>query len=281
MLPAGPSPPGPDESAIAMFGFFKKQQEQRQAAAARARALSEVLRQFQAGSGVPLETALALHLAAGDDDSLANFLATLGGADVWILNKSAERLGEPAVTAGSDGRPSIAVFTSQQRAAAAAATWQLTNNPAALSTLELVFALEPAVGMFLNPDDPHVHWDFSPEHVANLRQMFERSFHYQLGGIYSVWGQGAFRAAKLLAVDAGGVHLRLFGNTFAERPKTVDPDSLTLDSTGSARAIGHMPLARPGFLAMGPRLLTSAPVTEEELEGYQIWADAKGGYFGA
>ena len=113
--------------------------------------------------------------------------------------------------------------------------------------------------------------------------LFERSHNYQAGGIYSIWAQGTFRAAKLLAADDRGVHLRVYANTSPDRPIEVDPASLTLDSShdGSAQAVGHMPVVRAGFLAMGPKLVATAPVTDEELDGYRVWAEAKGGYFGS
>ncbi len=41
-----------------------------------------------------------------------------------------------------------------------------------------------------------------------------------------------------------------------------------------------MPLSRKAFLAMGPIRIASAEVSEDELEGYSLWLEAKGGYFG-
>jgi hypothetical protein len=187
------------------------------------------------------------------------------------------------VTEGSDGNPYIAAFTSQERATAAGAEWNLSNRPSVVTALELVFSLGASVGIVLNANDPHLQWSFTPEHVANLRTLFERSYNYEVGGIYTVWSQGTYRAVKILSMDDGGVHVRLYANTFPERHATIDPAVLTLDAgdAGSFRAVGHMPLVRSSFLAMGPKLITSAPVTDAELEGYRMWAEAKGGYFGA
>ncbi|MCW1923712.1 SseB family protein [Luteolibacter arcticus] len=266
-----------------MFKFFQKKREQRLVAEAKARTFKQVLTDLENGNGNPLEAALVLHLTADDQDSLARFLITLGRSELWLLKKTDERFGDPAVTEGPDGNPFVAAFSSLERARSAAATWQLANRSSAISALELVFVLSPSVGFVLNADDPHLQWTFTPEQVSNLRSVFEQSYNYELGGIYSIWGEGAFRAAKLLAADDGGVHLRVYANTFSERPTNVDPASLTLDSSNSesVRAIGHMPLVRAGFLAMGPKLLATTPVTEDELEGYKMWKDAEGGYFGA
>src|SRR5687768_3597907 len=214
-----------------MFKFFQKRQEERRAAEAKARTFKQVLTQLEGGNGNPLEAALVLHLCINDQDSLSRFLITFGGSDVSILNKTDERFGDPAVTEGSDGQPYIAAFTSQERATAAAAAWKLSNRPSAISALELIFALSPSVGIVLNADDPDLQWTFIPEHVSNLRSLFERSHNHEVGGIYSIWTQRTFRAAKLLAADDRGVHLRVYANTFADRPKEVQPASLTMDSS--------------------------------------------------
>jgi len=265
-----------------MFDFFKKRQQEKEAAFARSQTFKEVIDQVGSGKGSLLEAALMLHLTENNKDSQSRFLVEFGSSDLWILNSESGRFGDPAVTEGNDGAPYIAAFTSPTRAALAANEWELPNKPALISSLELVFALNSAVGIVLNAHEPHFLWNFTPQQVSNLRLLFEDSHVYQQGGIYSIWNRNAYGAAKLLRADEKGLHLRIYGNTWHERPAAVNVNELTLQSPGDDHfSIGHIPLIKSGFLSMGPRFLTHAPVTDEELEGYKIWEEAKGGYFGS
>ena len=265
-----------------MFNLFKKNAEQ-QAKEAKVQALNKIIAQVGSGNGNLLEAALVLHLAEGNQESLSRLLMTFGGADIWILSKGEDRAADPAVTEGSDGAPYVAAFTSEERASIAKKEWVLPNHATLVSALELVFTLNSGVGIVLNANEEHFCWSFTPQHVENLRTLFERSHNYETGGIYAVWTQGCYRAVKILCVDDGGVHLRLYSNSWETRPMHFEPTQLIFgDASGnSARAIGHMPLVRASFLAMGPKLLVSTSVEESELDGYRLWAEAKGGYFGA
>lgn len=266
-----------------MFKFFHKKKMQRQAAEEKSRAFKHVLADIENGNGNRLEAALVLHLAMNDQDSLTRFLITFGGAEIWLLDKPGKRFDDPVVTEGADGKIYVAAFTSKFRATAAAeVAGEFSNYPIGISGLELVFSLDQAFGIILNSDDPHVQWGFTPEQVSNLREMFERSYKCEVGGLYSVWTGGAFRAVKLLSVDDRGIHLRIYANTFPERPEKIDPASLTMESgPGGPSSVGHVPMIRAAFLAMGPGLMATAGVTDDELEGYKIWEEARGGYFGA
>ena len=44
-------------------------------------------------------------------------------------------------------------------------------------------------------------------------------------------------------------------------------------------SIGHLPLSYASFAAWQPNLICQSEVAEEELEGYRIGDEAKGGYF--
>lgn len=264
-----------------MFNLFRKKQHKSDPQEARAQAIKNVMAQFERGEGVPLEAALALHLVESNQESLTRFLIQFGEADLWLLNKGEERMGAPAVTEGSDGSPYVAVFSSNARAESAAVEWQIPNRAEAVCALELVFALNTTSGIVLNSNDPHFQWSFTPQQVNNLRSVFEQTFKYEPGGIYTVWSQGGYRAVKVLAVDTGGIHIRLYANRWTERPTAIDPAELTMNSEkDGSRAVGHMPLVRKSFLVMGPHSIGKAPVDDSELEGYAMWAEAKGGYFG-
>lgn len=264
-----------------MFEFLKNFKARREAANARAQAFKEVVSALEAGHGNPLEGALVLHLTQQKQETLVQFLLFFGNSDVWMLNKTSERLSDPATTEASDGSPYVAVFSSQERAAAAIREWELTNHPSLISASELVFGLAPHMGIVLNANHPHLQWSFPPAFVADLRMLFERSYSYEVGGIYSVWGRGAYQAIKLLSLDEGGVHLRMYANTWAERPLSIEPAALMLAGADAPSfSIGHMPVVRSHFLAMGPKLVTIERVMDGELEGYRMWQEAKGGYFG-
>lgn len=267
-----------------MFKFFQKRREQREAAEAKASAFKQVLSQLENGNGNVLEAALVVALADdGNKDSLNQFLLRFGGSDVWILNKSGDRPGDPAVTEGSDGNPYVAIFSSPERAAAAQTEWGIANHPMMVSVLELLLPLDASVGMVLNANDLHLHWNFTPGNVANLRMLYVKTYNYRAGGIYSVWAKGSYRAVKMLEADEGGVHIRLYANAWPERPESISPETLTLAQAdpNDARAVGHLPMTRGCFLTMGPRHVVEAPVTDEDLDGYRIWMEQKGGYFGS
>ncbi len=109
-----------------------------------------------------------------------------------------------------------------------------------------------------------------------------RNAELKVGGLYSVDdGDGVFRVVKILVLDSSAVHIRMYANEFSTRPETVDPSSLTLGSMDDENGfgIGHLPLSREQFVKEQPVFLSQTPVTEEELEGYQMWKDGGGGVF--
>lgn len=110
----------------------------------------------------------------------------------------------------------------------------------------------------------------------------------EVGGIYSiVTSDGKIRVVKILATDPQGVHVRLYKNTFASRPETINPDDLKLgkviNDDGSYNAeeysLGHAPLLLETFYGSDPKFITKVSVSDDELEGYKMWKDAMGGYF--
>lgn len=101
------------------------------------------------------------------------------------------------------------------------------------------------------------------------------------GGVYSVAGSQGYGIAKILVVDEGGVHIRLYKKALRERPASIDPASLCLgtihDSDGFG--VGHLPLTLQAFLTWQPVLQFVLPVAEDELEGYYEWRNGHGQYF--
>lgn len=102
------------------------------------------------------------------------------------------------------------------------------------------------------------------------------------GDLVSVVSDHQIAVMKVLAVDDGGVHVRLYVERFTTRPSSVDTNCLSLAAFGAAKkpfSIGHMPMTYQRFLGWQPEPCGRADVQDEELEGYRIWLDSKGGYF--
>jgi len=104
------------------------------------------------------------------------------------------------------------------------------------------------------------------------------------GGLYATPQEsGGFAVLKVLKIDEGGVHVRLYSNRFAELPTSLDESSLYM--AGQNRApdeelgMGHAPISSASFASWGARFVQQSSVAEDELEGYQIWLEAEGGYF--
>jgi hypothetical protein len=102
------------------------------------------------------------------------------------------------------------------------------------------------------------------------------------GGLYSaIDEQGCYRAMKIVALDADGVHLRLYKNRWKRRPKTVSPSSLTLGTVNDPDGFGfgHLVLTRREFASRKPALISRADLTPDELEGTKLWKQGRQGYF--
>ena len=99
----------------------------------------------------------------------------------------------------------------------------------------------------------------------------------QIGGLYAVPdGDRSWRVMKVLAIDERAVHLRSYANKFRERPKDVDPGTLTLGGLNDPAGfgIGHFPLAKEGFVKSKPVLIKVVPVKDDELDGYKLYLEA-------
>lgn len=91
------------------------------------------------------------------------------------------------------------------------------------------------------------------------------------GGIYATKNEnGKYTLTKILALDDVAVHARFYKEEFDEVPTSISSNDLTF-------LIGHAPMAREGFLAEHPDLVTIEPVSDSELEGYRLYLDAMRG----
>ena len=116
---------------------------------------------------------------------------------------------------------------------------------------------------------------------AYLRTRTQRT-PLKVGTLYSVdAGEWGFRVAKVLAVEPGAVHIRLYKRRWSSRPANVENQDLTLGKPDDPDGfgVGHLPLRAAAFHAWRPMLISEGSVSPEELEGYNMWKEAKGGLF--
>ena len=102
------------------------------------------------------------------------------------------------------------------------------------------------------------------------------------GALYSIAnGDGKFGIAKVLVVKPETVHVRVYKQKFTIRPASIDPQSLTLGSIydKDGFGIGHLPLSQTEFKSWKPIFLTQQSVSQEELDGYEMWKQQSGKSF--
>jgi hypothetical protein len=99
------------------------------------------------------------------------------------------------------------------------------------------------------------------------------------GGYYSIIDGDEFAIAKVLKLEPEIVHVRIYKEHFAQRPRAIDPGRLTLGSIHDEDGfgMGHLPLRIATFHDREPLFITHSAVTASELEGYEMWKEAEGG----
>jgi hypothetical protein len=88
------------------------------------------------------------------------------------------------------------------------------------------------------------------------------------------FGEGDYRVVKILVLEDGVVHLRLYADKFAERPFEVDPAELDHVAIHKSFGIAHLPLSTEDFATWRPGVVGHEAVRADELEGYEIWREA-------
>jgi hypothetical protein len=94
---------------------------------------------------------------------------------------------------------------------------------------------------------------------------------------------GTYSVLKILKLDDQGVHVRIYSNQFSSPPNKIDES--TLFTAGIDRkpnetlGMGHLPLSKKSFEGWKAILFQQSTVKEDELDGYKMWDEAKGGYF--
>jgi hypothetical protein len=104
------------------------------------------------------------------------------------------------------------------------------------------------------------------------------------GGLYYAQNDnGSYSVMKILKLDDAGVHVRLYSNQFPTPPAKVDESTLYMVGVdrkpNETLGMGHAPISKRSFTGWKAVFFQQSAVKEDELEGYKIWLEAKGGYF--
>jgi hypothetical protein len=104
------------------------------------------------------------------------------------------------------------------------------------------------------------------------------------GGLYYTRNEnGSYSVLKILKLDDGGVHVRLYSNQFPKPPAKVDESTLYMVGVdrkpNETLGMGHAPISKRSFAGWKAVFFQQSTVKDDELEGYKMWLDAKGGYF--
>lgn len=89
-------------------------------------------------------------------------------------------------------------------------------------------------------------------------------------------GAGKFGIIKVLVVEPGCIHIRLYKERFTECPNVIDTRKLSLSRLGDPGdiGIGHLPMEINTFLEKWKvHKIASEEVHEDELQGYYYWRD--------
>ncbi len=112
----------------------------------------------------------------------------------------------------------------------------------------------------------------APLRVDARSELFE-------GGYYSVADGNLFGIAKVLKLKPDKIHVRVYKQRFASRPRSLDLSRFTLGAVHDTNGVGiaHLPLRLTTFAKWEPVFLTYSEVKPEELEGYKCWKSTSAG----
>lgn len=99
----------------------------------------------------------------------------------------------------------------------------------------------------------------------------------KVGSICSVDdGDGKFGIVKILVIEAEIIHVKMYKNKYAERPVAIDINTLSIGSVYDEAGFGvdHQPIDRKAFDSWKPIVIAFEEVTDDDLEGYEIWKTA-------
>lgn len=106
----------------------------------------------------------------------------------------------------------------------------------------------------------------------------------EVGGLYADRDEdGTYSIMKILKLEDGGVHVRVYSNRYKEIPFQIDDQTLYLAGINhkpeEKLGMGHLPLSVESFKRMKVIYLKTVQVEESELDGYNLWKEEGGGFF--
>ncbi len=106
------------------------------------------------------------------------------------------------------------------------------------------------------------------------------------GGLYAIPKENndGYNIMKILKIEDNGYHVRIYSNVFKQIPNDVNVNQLYMVGIKERKeneilGMGHLPISKKTFESYQLFFVKKVDVTEEELEGYRMWQEAKGGYF--
>ena len=174
----------------------------------------------------------------------------------------------------------IAAHSSKDRCVKFTQENQEFSHCVEVSFMTLLFESQEKVGIILNPDDEYINLPIAPKNMELFRNLVRASFKLTEGSYYFT-RSGDVDIVKVLKIDDGGIHLSLFSNSYKTAPTKLDVEELSFsaDDRSGNSGIGHIPITLDKFFAWSPTQIQEGQVLESELEGYNMWLEAKGGYF--
>jgi hypothetical protein len=257
-----------------VFGFFKKKEDKPAAS------VPAPLR-IAAGDGPLLEAAIA-RLRSGNRNAYPAFLKALLQRSVTVLLQEPGQL-QTCLVLNVDNKPFIAVFTKPQFSEKFCD--QGHSHLMVISMPHLCAMISDDVGLAINPDHPLLGFRLPAGVFMHLRETLAKSrppLHE--GGIYSVRNEdGTYSVFKILKLDEGGVHIRQYSNFWPAPPTSVDESTFFICGREREReeklGMYHLPISKKSFAGWDATFVQQSTVSEEELEGYKLWIEHKGGYF--
>ena len=259
-----------------MFGFFKKKDAQ-----------PPPYRPASTTPPVPedspiLEAAI-VKLRTGDQSVVPAFLEALSKRTVTIVVQKPGDI-RTCLLLDLGGVSYIAVFTKPDLSA----KWRVQDyqHPMQVPMTKLCAVItSDAVGLTINPEHPIFGMPLPPPHFKHFREVLASMRPpLQEGGLYYCQNDDAtFSVLKILKLDEHGVHIRQYSNQYPAPPPAVEESTLFMlgmDRKPEEKlGMGHLPISKNSFAGWDATFFHQSTVSDEELEGYKMWLEAKGGYF--
>jgi hypothetical protein len=230
----------------------------------------------------PIQRAI-LDAKKGDKNQLIPLFRALATTPVFLTLSEKDKL-ETRGAILVDGDTCLAIFTRREYIRPA----HLESHPHIAQNLlhqVLAGAKGNSVGAVINQGDPHVGLAIPPAAIKSFYDaVAATSPPPVLGGLYHVRNaNGTFSVLKILKTDKLGVHIRQYSNQYPAPPASVDESTLYMvgmdRKPSETLGAGHLPLSKQSFAVWRAIFFQQSAISEDELEGYKLWLEAKGGFF--